>query len=152
VLCGSRKHLDRSVLKVFDERFSKHFIPLMAKIEDTTAVYACLSRDLCANFLPSFRKNFLSTYVAVLFLKSRVRNFDADAACSRYVRYAKIYCRNSILDRVNVPRMFGEVTHQRQTVNFGVVAYVDGKIFVDTKVFDWFGNGTRLSQTAQFPK
>ena len=147
MLCGSRKHLDRSVLKVFDERFLKRFVPLIRENRRHPAVHACSLRDLYANFLLSFRKNFLSTYVAVLFLKSRVRNFDADAVCSRYVRYAKIYCRNSILDRVNVPRMFGEVTHQRQTVNFGVVAYVDGKIFVDTKVFDWFGNGTRLSQT-----
>ena len=68
----------------------KHFASIIAKIEDIPAVYACSLQVLYANFLPSFRKNFLSTYVAVLFLKSRVRNFDADALCSRYVRHAKV--------------------------------------------------------------
>lgn len=70
--------------------FLKYFAPLIAKKDDIPAVYACLSRDLCANFLPSFRKKFLPTYVAVLFFKSCVRIFDADTLYPRYVRYAKI--------------------------------------------------------------
>ena len=58
---------------------------LSEKIEDTSAVHACSLRVVCANFLPFFQKNFLPTRV----LKSRARNFDADALCLRYVRHAK---------------------------------------------------------------
>ena len=152
MLWNLRKCLERLLRKVFDERFLKRFAPLIAKTEDTPwymhVRFGCFMRIFCRLFGKiSFRRMlrfcFLNPTSEILTRMPYV--------CGMYGMQKYCY-RNSILDRMNVPRVFGEVTHQRQTMDFGIVAYVDGKILVDTKVFDWFGNGTRLSQTAQFAK